>query len=471
MSFVLDAFQSVFGVFADGTYGVRPFLFLLYVCVLMSFGFLFFRFKKVLRVKTLSSVKILRIIAFGAVFLLFFLNLVCQIVVFDHHSIPQTALATFVDQSEITSTRLTHIHFGKAMLGAIVPRLSSKITAVADTGESLVAELPSWVIVLQWILFLLALTGSFFGYVSLSQSVSGRGRKILLLILYSLTAFIVLDKSVDGGLLSDGAFLALTAYFALLFLPQHLFFKAFLSGAIFYAWCTAGLYLLDMYWRVSYVLDILEKAGLFFLLTTALHLGAYGNRKKLFIILLLAVAVGVGMKAEEKFSLEYSYRAVAIDPSHSYAALYGEGESALSLIGTVGRLNIYSFTADPESTVGEFSRKYGVPPSYGPLSVNAEPCTSAESVRTVKFFTLVERPLTKSVFVVPNLIGGVFVPLGIDGRGWYRYATTLTLHECVPRTLDVARESLREVGATHGLIYGLTLGIQKKTGTVPVAKK
>lgn len=432
----------VFSAFVEGTYPVRPFLFVCFLALIMLAA----RF-----VPRIGS-KVLALVALLSVALLFAVNLATETVVFRAHGIPQASLAIFLDTDEITSTRLTHDHFGKAAVsGALSP-----LTADADTGAALAQALPPWLIAFDALLLLIALLSSLCMAPQVIRDRHG-GNRMALAVLYALCAFMAIGKAIDGGLFSDAAFLAFAAYAALALAPERLHPRIMSYAVLAYAWCVAGLYLLGAYWDIAYLLDNLEKAGIFLLVAAALSSTAFKGGKCATYVLGAAACIAIVAYAAPSIASLHQYLSAPLDSARAYAATYGDLPRG-SELGSVGRLRIYR--PEGAGTVGDALVRDRLALTYRPIKVADAACATLPADQAVAFTALTLEPLSSTPLREAGLVEGHFTPLGKDPSGWYRSAVSLRLNPCMPLLFDIVRETVftAQGQRTPAIIYGLGPG-------------
>ncbi|MES2014232.1 MAG: hypothetical protein V4437_00255 [Patescibacteria group bacterium] len=439
ITFFLDA---LFDVFAQGTFPIRFFLFALYLAAMLVVVVVY-------RWCVSKGVTFSPHVDFGvrgivilALVLLFVVNIFLQVLIFSEHSIPIRSLAYFVDSSEITSTRLTNSNFGKVVIGASLPLVFPHTKDIADTGAALVPYVPLPLIAGESILFLVALLGSLAVYVSCTRGLSyGRVHHVFFFFLYGLVAFLALEKSLDGGLLNDGAYLACMLYASLLFLPSWRFYIGMAVALFSNALLIVVLYVSGMYWNIPYLVDVVQKTLILFIFVGTLYAGGQKLRPAFLTVLLLLSFFCIGVKAYEGSAGEYQYRASPVDAAESFIGLYGVPRDSFELQGMIGRLGVYSLAGTSYKNKEELLERYAISPWYLPISQSTGACAIETSFRTLHFFTLTALPLAQSTLTVPHMLDGTFTLLGRDASGWYRYESVIHVASCVPRPIDVVRES------------------------------
>lgn len=435
--------NAVFSVFTEGTYPIRPFLF---IAFLMLLGGALFAAQKgiVLPGRFTRAAKVATITAFG---FLFFGNLVLQSVILEQHDIPQAEPTFFIDSGGITGTRLTHDHIGKAMIGASVGNLFS----TADTGASVLAFMPPWVVPLESFFFLVALFGSVALFPFLSPP-NGKGSRTAFFVLYGLTAFIVLAKSVDGGLLSDAAFLSFAVYGVILFFPPHGFSRRFWYGVIAYAWVVMIFYELGAYRSSDYLLDSVEKTFLYGAVAVALSLLVTGIRRRVGWVLLVIALVLVTAKAYPEIDSWHSYVTSRIGPDQAYA-VSATPLPNLASVGSLGALTWYDLHPAAGVPVGAFITVHRLPLWWRPVGQSGTSCKSPQYVDTVRFTLLAPDSVSATSFSVGGIAQFQLSTAGEDRLGWKRYEGFLVLNPCVPEPNEAIQQLVLATGAEQAIMF------------------
>ena len=443
MPHLLTFLNSVTGAFMLGTYPIRSFL-LLGAALMLLAGVVVARSRMQLSARMRPA---LSFMAIGSLAVLFALTLAMEASVFRAHGIPQRDLAIFMTGEEITDSRLVHTHFGKVIIGASVGRMFPHTIHRSDTGAALLPYVPAPMVVLQGTLFLLALFALFGALASRVASVSGTRQKVALGLLAALSGFIVLEKSIDGGILSDGAGLALAACLGLLFAPLSYFPRALAWGAVGYGLVLGGLYLSGWYWTLTYFAHALAHTVIFFLAAVALWYAAYGAHRRTLALLSCLALGAIGSYAYFDGDGRAYLRAPLSEGA--YLATYPfESAPDLPQVGQIGRLAVYDASPLSPATVGEAAHALRLPFWYRPFSQGGF-CEE-------RFVVLSPAPLTDISSASGVALDAVFAPAGTSPAGWYRYEARITHSPCLWRYLDVVRETLREAGSDTVIVYQLS---------------
>lgn len=453
-SFCMEALvylNALFSVFADGTYPVRPFLFFAFLLLLAA---VFFVARKgiVLPHRFLHAAKI---IAVTSVCVLFAINFVAGVVLFQAHDIPQSARPIFFDGSSQTITMTAHNHVGKAMIGAVARQFYSGPPLSADTGAGIVPVLPVWLPRVEAFLFLVGIFSLLAIFPELLSHIHGRAR-VWFFLLYGLSVFIVLDKVVDGGILNDAAFLATVVSAAILFTPLRRFLVWFWWSLLAYAWIIAGAYLVGMYTANSVLFaDSIERTLIYGACAVALYLFATTERTRIGVVLLALALIASGVTAYPNIRALHSYLTLSIDPARSYAASY-EPLPGLTRVASIGKLGIYDLHPLAGISFGDFFAQDNLAVWRIPVSHDGVLCANPPYVVSVSFTLLTPEAAKILSYGVPNIGNIMLAPSGKDPAGWNVYQTVLMLNPCAPERYAVLREFVLGTGVSSAAIYGLT---------------
>ncbi|MES2226061.1 MAG: hypothetical protein V4480_04630 [Patescibacteria group bacterium] len=436
---------------SDGTYPIRFFLLAAYLAAVLGTG-LFLR--TTFRVSSASRIyRWIASIASLSLISLFMIIGFWQWHVFDLYGIPKTEVAVFFSGDELSGTRVTHTHIGKVVIATAGTAWTSVLIGRADTGSALVPYVPG---ALRWlcvVLFALAFLSSLLVVPAQTEGVVGRRRQLIRLLLYGFVSFIVLDKSIDGGLLSDASFLVLCAFLALVWKPSR-FLRSAASAALAHAWLLATLFALGLYAPAGAFLEAVVRSALVLgLLVVGYGASRNGSRRLRYA---LAFAVGISCLAYicVKYSHEWGYLHLPIN-DETYLSVYArEAQPDLPRIGAIGRLTVYAAGSLAPRNIARAIDEYALPYWYRPFSVPGT-CQLAQAQTHASFTVLSPVPLTGNTQTVEGIARLSLTPDGSAPSGWYRYAASLSLDACIPRRLDVVREMLREAGSVRAIVYGL----------------
>ncbi len=456
MSIFLLILTSPLHVFTDGTSPVRLLLFLAYLVALAV--------AVRLCPKELPALwhKVLQTVALISVGLVFLFGLTLHTWVIATHDIPQQSLAVFLADDEITGTRLLHNHAGKAAITVLSAPFAQNLVPIVDTGSALAQSFDHVFATLLAILFFIALAASLLAARGAIISGEGKRRWYASFALYGLVAFIALEKSVDGGIFSDGALIALVAYGALLFLPPRLFVRTLLGGACVYVVLMTLLTTYGFAWGEGYALSSFGNAMVLFLVCLALGTMRQGGvSRRIVIVLTFLALISLGTKAYLDTIGKIEYLTAPLVPDTSFIGAYStESVPALASIGSIGRLEIFAPDEENRMSISELIDRYHLPYWYQPISHYAGSCTLPAETLRATFSVLTPEPLIQQIHGVPGLALLTLTPAGITTAGWTHYRGTLVMHPCVPRRWDVLREMLRGANAPEAIIFGFEMWLE-----------
>lgn len=416
---LLVILSSITDTFTDGTSPVRPFLFLL-------FGIGVTAATLVPNVKREREVSM---VAAGIVTLLFATTLILQLYVFSQAGIPQHALATAITEEEITNTRLTHTHVGKAALTAIIPL---SITSQVDAGSAMSLLVPESMSISLSALFILGII--LVVYVLSRRLKQVRYRRSAYLLLASIIGYTAITKSIDGGILSDGAVIAYIALMAVLLAPIRQFTTYLSVGAIVFTAAVAITHLTGFYWGKGYALVAVLKGGALLLVILALHhFVDTGVTKKSVFLSLVAVALVASISLQ------------AINERLSYLTMHVEEGNAMvrRKDGSVTSGDAYAGMTT-RSVIEQENLMYW----YQPVMHRADGCHE-EDASYIGSFTLAPGYVPSTESVRREYAEIHFVPTGD------RYRAEITTHACLPERIKEIQALLREAGLSEAVIYGL----------------
>jgi hypothetical protein len=443
-------------VFTDGTNPIRIVLLVLYLLALFATVMFFYE----RRIELKQKKGILQFLAISSVSVLFLLGLAAHQWITARHDIPEHSLAVFLESDEITNTRLTHNHAGKTAIAALVAPFSSYLTPSADTGAGISSFFSPLFSSISALLFVVAIATSLALGPHVIRQVSGRGKRVAAFVLYGLVAFVVLEKTVDGGILNDGAVVAFAAYIALIMLPVRYFFRVLLLGVLVFTMIASILFLSGHYWGgEQYVVGPIANAFVLFLILSALHNACIqGWRSKRTLVVLVIALAALGSKAYADTAFKISYLSAPADPDTSYSATYlPEDNTHTRSIGSIGRLEVQTVESRNSMTIGEVIDASHLPYWYQPVSLYKGSCAEPATRQAVTFVVHIPEAPEELSSVASNLAALTLTPIGTDAAGWSTYTGSLFMHPCVPRRWDVLREMLRTVGVERAIVHGFDL--------------
>jgi len=369
----------------------------------------------------------------------------CAVVAEQH--LPVRAIAVFFDEGEITNTSLAHSHTAKAALTVLLEPFKDQIVPSADTGIALAHSFGTMVQIVCAVLFVVAL-------ITTILCVPNRSEGAWTFVLYLITSFVILVKSVDGGIISDGAVIAVFSFGALLMLPQRFFVRALLVGA------SVTLALLTILFATGLMLahvalENAANAGVLFLLLGTLDRVRTHPSRQVFLILLIAVLVLCG-KAYADISYRITDLSATLRQDGSYLATYPEeSRPDLTHLGSIGRLSVYATDSLAGESVASVLDMYGLPYWYQPVSTYEGSCTSPDTMFKATFTVHAksDRALPERVEAGSGLAVLTLVPLSAVSPELMEYAGELIMHPCMPRRWNVMQEMLKMAGAERAVVY------------------
>ncbi|MDB5245406.1 MAG: hypothetical protein JWN90_511 [Parcubacteria group bacterium] len=462
MTYTLEILNSIINAFTLGTYPVRPFLLIGYGALIFLAAWAYPFVSKVIDKRVSISKgsrkqydRAVRITALASLALLFLIPIICEISVFNSFGIPQRDLAIFFTGDEITNTRIVHNHFGKTAIAQFLGHNDVKFVQSSDTGAALLSYVPRWVPPVELALFILALLSSLYVAASAIAAVPNRSKKIWLGALFTLVGFLVLEKSLDGGLVSDGAGFACAVYALSVLFPFKTILRKGAYALFAYIWILCGLFLTGFYWPLFYLDYGLLHTAVVALTLFALYYGAYGTRVRVKNILIAVTILVIAVTSYEVGKSDRTYLASTIIASSTYLATYeSEATPNFPTVGAIGNLQVYDLSSNAGDSIKHIGNEYSLPYWYQPIYVAASSCSTQINRHEERFFVLSTKPLV-STTLYQGIADVAYVPLGNAPAGWYRYGAKVTQAYCVPRSLNVVHEMLRLSGATSTIVYGL----------------
>lgn len=450
LSFVILA-SSAFDAITEGTSPIRIVLFVAYSLALLLAVY-------IVRRSTLRErlIRLLGILGFFTLGVLFILGLGLHVVVAERLSVPASSLTVFMGEGEITNNRLTHIHLLKSVTFALLAPLQEELIPSLDTGKAVLSHVPIIVVAVAAILFVFSLLALLFvGAYRVSKE--ARGRRMSLFLLVSLASFVSFEKAIDGGILSGGALIAYVALAAVLFLGREQRIRVLLQGALLSIVVLAILYAGGFLWGEGYALKALAQAAVLALLLLALANSNREGIRTVRSVVLLSLALGAfSLMTYAGAGQKLAYLKTVVSPEHSYSAAYPQEEIlAGELIGNVGDLAVR--TTDPYAgkRIGDLLAETNLAYWYQPISFHAGSCTQPSSLQIYSFELVSKERISAAQTTVPGVLALALAPIETTGAGWTRYRGLMRTHPCVPRRWDLVRESLRSVGLTELVVYGL----------------
>jgi len=452
---LLQTFSSLTDAFTDGTYPVRPFLLAGYAALLYAAYALFRRAAWARRLA--PGTRAYRAWAAAGLLslaLLFATGMAAQAMAAHAYGIPERAVAVFFTGDEITGTRVTHTHFQKLAIAAGLKLVPESFVEQADTGSALSAYVPAFVPWAMLGFFLIALCSALLLSVPHALQARGKKKRLALMALYGMTTFILLDKSLDGGFLSDSAPLAFAVYATLLLAPHRAFRTYLAYAALAYAWLAAILFATGFFQSFSTLYVAAVRTAVFGTAAYALHGAAFGEgradarRLAAGCALVLAIACIVWQGAQAR-----RYLLQETNPGASWLAAYGtESVPALPSAGTLGRMRLYRVEAP--SSVASLIGAYKLPYWYYPVAVESASCDALPEAQE-RFNVITPVPLRNAASQPASVARAVFSPDGVAPSGWYRYRATIYMNACLPRSTDVIREMVRLGGSDQAVAWGI----------------
>ncbi len=422
----------MFGVFIEGTYPIRIVLFIGYI------GALIIASRALVPRVSDGMVRGARWAALIASAAVFAGSLVGFIAITERHAIPITATVWLMDADELTSSSLANNHVGKAVIGLVVPHLFPDTVRTADTGRGVVPHLPLGFVLLLAASFAVAVAASLIAIGSQPKK-----RRIAHLALYALLSFIVLAKSLDGGIMSDTALVALAGYGALLFAPSRLPAAA----SIAFGMQVAGVLLLSRvggYETAAAGWLSIERAAVLLCTIVSLHAVLTGDRQRIAAASALAALVMAVVAASPAIESRLSYLHAPVEAGS--VAFRSQSAVSLTAEGRLGRLTFFALTGT-EGSIGALSQALHLPPWYSYFARKERNCALGMSS-----IVLVPERLEREEVVVPGVLSAAFFFMGNDRSGWYRYKLSLKHDHCLVPSPELLREAAYAAGAKDDVL-------------------
>lgn len=456
MTILSISLNALTGTISLETSPVRPFLFL-------GFLALVFLAEKQPYV-SLSKRSRMRALAVSIVSLtvLFLLPVFEQALVFAHFSIPERDLAVFFTGEEITNTRLAHSHFGKVPLAAYLTGSVRSVVSAIDTGAALAPYVNPVATKVAALFFLLAFCGLLVAVAGREPLDGNARRPKIWLLLYAFTSFYVLEKSIDGGIVSDGAGLALVL---LLLLPRSYAFSKRRQHAVvgMFGYLSVLLILgaIGWYWPQSYLYLALLHTVTFAAVWFALASLAFAERRTEIRAACSLAAVLVACAAGYSLYTSFSYFSTPLIQNRSMLALYPY-ESSQHLPESakhLGALELYDPAELGYARVWDVTEALELPYWYYPVTAGERACDTSEPFPWNEYrFSILSKAELHSFS--PNESMPLAATVAQSGNqappGWHRYIMQVWYPRCVGRAMNALREAFVKAGGGNAIIYDIS---------------
>ncbi len=428
---LLICLHELLNVFASGRSPIRIYLFFGYVFLLLS---LIQRYVFVEKIEKFFNTKLSRITLYFLI-ITFVFNFF-HFAYFAHsHNLPLNTYLIAGSGEEITSSRLVHNHMGKIVIAPLVA-LFSDLVENADPGLGIYHFVSVYIAlfygVLVCICFVLVV-------LLFTSRVVEEKKPILYTVLYAILSFTLIKSLIDGGLFTETAFFALISFVFLIKKERNWYWfwlmviGAFLVQFIFYFF---GFYTdlneFNTHSFKSFVFITLIVSLLYYYLQKSL------NRLSvlLFILSLIAVISVVLVGILNTFM----YRAVSFGNGQAIVGLYSLPKK---IKGTnefnVGNLKFYRI----ESTgkVGDVLDSENLLDNFNPVSVEWKTCFPKSQQQKISFVVDSKDQLLRDSF-----FDKMFVFKITKTTIPFRYEAVAVIEPCVPRSLNVVDELLKQAG-------------------------
>lgn len=394
----------------------------------------------------------LPVLSLGVTFLI---GAITQIWFTYSHDLSWKAYSILIHGNEMTSTGLSHNHFGKSIIGPIFSFISNRFETF-DPGIGIAAFTP-FVFELTLLISILVCVYSLIQFVrnsitSLSNEDTTLLRKICA---FTIVSFMSLKVAVDGGFFATHGVLSLGLLYALTRNNSRQFWNISTSALM----AQFLLYAL-LYWSGLYIeentplLFALQSLGSYCLVswlvgpkhikeTDTARVPRFGINK---IVLVGFIAI-LGISIANSLSI-LSYRGLPAD--QSIIASYNTNvPDSFKRKGSIGEINLYVYTG--EKTVGDIIESEHMLDNLYPVSVPWKTCLPLQPAQEISF----DIQSTASLANVENKNVRIYLDLIKSQTSENTWSGRLFVPACTPRIVSILTETLREAGATHAIISNI----------------
>lgn len=430
-------FQSIVDIFAGGRSTSKAIVFFIFLALLYGI-FLLQKNRKIFVVRKPDLKKIL-LWMIGILGVLGF----CMFVFFTkQNNLPlDRCIATF-NNSEISSTCISHNHVAKGAIGIGLKALGINSFESVDAGHAFLELIPSIYFIIY--LLLLIVTVSIVIFIFIQEDFELKNR-LLYIPLYGALTFGTIEHIFDGGL-GDPRTIVLYTLLGLFFYKVNgKYTKIFLYGAfvvslfLYFLYVGYGL-MADADSKKRIILSLLAYISIF--VVPLLFLFRKIQVKKINILYILII-LGI-LPFLTQIQSVASYRKISFDQDIGYIALYKK-EPLLKEIDVVGDLSLYEIDQRAGNTIGSVVDSYEVLDNILPVSVFWKTCIPSGKPAGYSFTLYSKENMPKKSFSSKKTYLSVTPKIDTHSN---TYTGILYTDPCVPRILNILEESIQELGVT-----------------------
>ena len=411
--------HSFVNLFAGGRSDSKTILFLLYVLVLISF----------LHFKREISYKVSIWFGIVVISLLYLYGLISHLLVLSKYKLPWNSFVIIGNNSEISSTTLSHIHEAKGIIGFVLSKFGISNLQMTDAGGVYIGVLPSWWFVIGGIILVSSILFVVFYVYKFSQyySTENRLKNILFIIWYAIISFSLIKTAIDGGVLTPSLLGLLISGYLFNYMKKQKDNRTWLL--VIFVVSIVGFILVLVFPDWSGGIVLMQSLGTLLLLVT-ITLGVLGAPKNIYIIIsisLLLVSWWLGSSRDREI---FGYGAVSINKGESYL-FYNIKDNSLEKGISPINTNISSIVKSQRKNI-----------SYAPISVPGKTCSQNGMPQFVDIVIQTKSPMqtTKTTFL------NIIVKNQSYDEPWWKNNITIIVQSCLPETLTIIDGILREQG-------------------------
>ncbi|MFH1046711.1 MAG: hypothetical protein V1738_00245 [Patescibacteria group bacterium] len=451
---VFSLCHAVVNIFAGGRSVSKTWLFLAYVPLLLVVSLLV-RERIQLKLRRCRSV----LIAFFAGGLT--LNLVSYIMFIRRFGLSARDWVLVFSAGEMSSVGLLHNHVLKGSVGIVLSWFGFEQIENMDAGQAYLALLPHWLFWLGTAMTAAALLLVALDYL-FAWTDDRRQYDLAGTTLYAILTFCLVKNMIDGGLFNPEAVVGL-AFFLAISYPRRSTKILAAIAILSYVVLLVLFQLIGFFapsnqtWNglMSVLIGLVAYA---LLLAPLYHRSILGRWNRTGILLaVLAVSFLITAIASDLKTVRYGFTRID-DYDWAIVGLYDTVTAPqYEEYGRVGDLMFYKLTPDQPTTAAEVMSQHQLLDNFYPLAFPYRDCFP-HGLNQIYEFTLITSQQLDITGWENQLVSIVQAEHLGNESGRNRYLVKLAIRPCIPRSINVVQEVLKELGAEPAIVLNIQRG-------------
>jgi hypothetical protein len=435
-------------LFAGGRSTTKVYAFLIYLFVLFCIAIV--KPKIITQKLNEEKNKNLLLHSIGVLFLLGLLGLIFLMQKYGFNFNDYIAL---FNNSEFSSTSITHNHIGKGLIGYILSYLGYTHFEAIDAGHAFIGIIPFWFYIIFGAVLIYTLVLTFLVFIKECQKSNPR---IIYIILYAIVSFGVLEHTLDGGLFDPRVPLLFIFFGVLLFG----FSKA--KGKVVAVVALLSVVLAVVYFKLGVISDedtlgrllmtLVAYIGLLVIPFIFLYKEVPTRLKWLLSIFAFLLMTPFFINVD---SLS-TYHNISTLNDSAYLAVYpSSGPVPYKVVDKFGDLKVYEVQGGLFRNVDEIISHYNLLDNILPVTVPWGTCFPIGEKKTFSFSLRTPVSLTKLSSTTP-LSSTTATQIPSDIKNIKQYFVHMEFNGCTPRYINAIEEIIKSLGTNTFMISDIT---------------